>query len=322
MASVTPPAKSDAPPVPGGGVDGFAETGEAAELAEVAAVGGPPIPLGRRVELPGRGTTFVRELPGPPGAPTVVLLHGLVASGGLNWFQAFEPLAEHFRVVAIDHRGHGRGLRSWSRFRLADCADDVAALLDELDIDEAIAVGYSMGGPIAQLLWHRHPQKVAGLVFCATSNRFVPGVRERLAFVTAVSALAGSTRIGQLVTRIPLAPLQRQIPTAVKARPDSLRAWAGAEMRRHDPRMVTEALAAVTNFDSRRWLSTVDVPTTIVVTTKDRAVPPQEQLRLLLAIPHAQVHLHDEGHTWCAKATFGPAMVDACLTVLRDDPPT
>jgi 3-oxoadipate enol-lactonase len=243
----------------------------------------------------------------------VLLLHGLMASGGLNWFQAFEPLAEHFRVVAIDHRGHGRGMRAWSRFRLADCADDAAALLDVLGIDQAVAVGYSMGGPIAQLLWHRHPEKVSGLVFCATSNRFVPGVRERLAFVTAVSAVAGSTRVGQLATRIPVAIWQKQIPQAVKARPDNLSRWAGAEFRRHDPRMVTEALAAACNFDSRKWLNPVDVPTTIVVTSKDRAVPPQEQLRLLLAIPTAQVHLHDEGHTWCAKPSFGRAMVDACL---------
>lgn len=276
--------------------------------------GGPPIPLGRRVELPGRGTTFVREVPGPPGAPTVLLLHGLMASGGLNWFQAFEPLAKHFRVLAIDHRGHGRGIRSWRRFRLADCADDAAALLDALEIDEAIAVGYSMGGPIAQLLWHRHPDKVRGLVFCATSNRFVPGVRERLFFVTAASAAAGSTRIGQLATRIPLAAWQRQIPDGVRARPDSLSRWAGAEMRRHDPRLVTEALAAVMSFDSRSWLNEVDVPTTIVVTTKDRAVPAQEQLRLLLAIPHAQVHLHDEGHAWCARRAFGDAIAEACLS--------
>ncbi len=276
------------------------------------APGGPPIPLGRRVELPGRGTTFVRELAGPPGAPTVLLLHGLVASGGLNWFQAFDPLAEHFNVVALDHRGHGRGIRSWRRFRLADCADDAAALLDALGIDHAIVVGYSMGGPIAQLLWHRHPTKVSGLVFIATSNRFVPGVRERLVFVTAVTALAGSTRVGQLATRIPVAAYQRQVPPAVRARPDSLTSWASAEMRRHDPRLVAEALAAVSSFDSRGWLNEVDVPTTIMVTSHDKAVPAQEQLRLLLAIPHAQVNQYDEGHTWCAKPSFGPAVAATC----------
>jgi pimeloyl-ACP methyl ester carboxylesterase len=243
----------------------------------------------------------------------------LVASGGLNWFQAFEPLSRHFHVLAIDHRGHARGLRSWRRFRLADCADDAAALLDQLGVEQAIVVGYSMGGPIAQLVWHRHPEKVRGLVLCATSNRFVPGVRERMAFVTAVSAIAGSTRVGQLATRLPVAAWQRRVPAAVRARPDSLRQWAAAEMRRHDARMVTEALAATTNFDSRRWLHEVEVPTSIMVTSNDRAIPPQEQLRLYLAIPHATVRLHDEGHTWCAKRSFGPAVVRACQDVVEPD---
>ena len=282
---------------------------------EPDAVGGPPIPLGRRIELPGRGTTFVREIEGPPGAPVVLLLHGLIASGGLNWFQAFEPLGEHFRVIAPDHRGHGRGIRTWSRFRLADCADDMAALLDVLGIDQVVAAGYSMGGPISQLMWHRHPEKVAGLVECATSSKFVPGVRERLVMVTAMSALAGSTRVGQLATQIPLRPLQAMIPTAVRARPDSFTRWAAAEMRRHDPRVVAEALAAIGNYDSGRWLKYVDVPTTVVVTGNDRAVPPHEQLRVLLSIPHAKVMQVDEGHAWCAKPSFGQAMVKACRQV-------
>lgn len=282
-------------------------------------IGGPPIPLGRRVELPGRGTTFVREIEGPPGAPTVLLLHGLIASGGLNWFQAFEPLAEHFRVVAIDHRGHGRGMRSWRRFRLADCADDAAALLDVLGVDEAVVVGYSMGGPIAQLLWHRHPEKVSGLVFCATSNRFVPGVRERFLFVSAMAALAGTTRVGQLIAGLPMRSIAKRVPRAGRRnRPEDLRRWAAAEMRRHDGRMVTEALAAISNYDSRDWLHEVVVPTLIVVTADDKAIPAQEQLRLLLAIPHAQVTIVDEGHAWCAKESFGPAMAAACLQVVAN----
>ena len=280
-------------------------------------VAGLPIPLGRRVALPGRGTTFVREVAGPPGATAVVLLHGLGASGGLNWFQAFEPLGAHFRVIAPDLRGHGRGIRAWRRFRLADCADDVAALLDELGVAEAIAVGYSMGGPVAQLLWRRHPEKVAGLVLCATGTRFVPGVRERLAFVTLVSALAGSTRLGQLATRLPIAQVQRRMPPAVRSRPDSLRRWAGAEMRRHDPRMIAEALAAVSSYDAERWLADVRVPTTVMVTREDKAIPCDEQLRLATVIPGASVHMLDEGHIFCAKRSFGPAVLKACRSVER-----
>ncbi len=257
----------------------------------------------------------MREISGPPGAPTVVLLHGLVASGGLNWFQAFEPLSKHFRVIAPDMRGHGRGLRSWSRFRLADCADDVAALMSVLEVDRAIAVGYSMGGPVAQLLWHRHPARVSGLVMCATSNRFVPGVRTRMGMVTAVSAIAGSTRIGQLATRIPISLVQRQVPPAVRARPDSFARWAAAEMRRHDPRVLAEALAAVSNFNSTDWLNEVDVPTALMITKRDKAIPAPDQLRLLLSAPSASTHIYDEGHTWCAKANFGPAVADVCREV-------
>ena len=119
-------------------------------------VPGPPLPLGERVELVGRGTTFVRRVAGPEGAPTVLLVHGWCASGGLNWYQAFEPLGEHFSVLAPDLRGHGRGLRTNDRFRLRDCADDLAALIEAEGCGPVIAVGYSMGGPISQLLWKRH----------------------------------------------------------------------------------------------------------------------------------------------------------------------
>ena len=91
---------------------------------------GPELPPGRSIELPGRGTTFIRELPGPEqpseqengsaGAPTVLLLHGWTASADLNWFAVYRALGEHYRVVALDHRGHGRGIRSRKVFRLDD----------------------------------------------------------------------------------------------------------------------------------------------------------------------------------------------------------
>src|SRR3954447_7624854 len=107
----------------------------------------PPIPLppGRRVELPKRGPMFVRELGGPPRAPTIVLLHGWMATADLNWLPSYKPLSRAFRVLAVDHRGHGRGLRSNRPFTLETCADDVAALADTLGIERLTAVGYSMG---------------------------------------------------------------------------------------------------------------------------------------------------------------------------------
>ena len=72
------------------------------------------LPRGREVELDGRGRTFVRIIEPPPGAPTLLLLHGWTATADLNWFTSYEALGRHYGVVALDHRGHGRGIRSGS----------------------------------------------------------------------------------------------------------------------------------------------------------------------------------------------------------------
>ncbi len=129
---------------------------------DVAVVEPPGLPAGHPLELVGRGRTFYRRPAGPPGAPTLLLLHGWTANSALNWYPSYETLSRRFDVVAIDHRGHGRGIRSRRRFRLEDCADDAVALADALGIDRFVPVGYSMGGPVAQLIWRRHRRAGGG----------------------------------------------------------------------------------------------------------------------------------------------------------------
>src|SRR3954453_7737860 len=109
------------------------------------------VPRGRHVDLDTGGRAFVRTVARRGPRPPILLLHGLGATGALNWAGCFDALAAHSHVVAVDHRGHGRGARIGNRFRLADCADDAAAVLRALGQGPAIVVGYSMGGPIAQL---------------------------------------------------------------------------------------------------------------------------------------------------------------------------
>lgn len=273
------------------------------------------VPLGRRVELPGRGTTFVREVVGPPGAPALVLLHGWMASGGMNWYQVFEPASRHFRVIAPDLRGHGRGLRSRRRFRLADCADDVAALLDVLRVESAVVAGYSMGGPVAQLLWRRHSTRVDALVLCATSHSFVPGVRERFVFTTMMAAAAGTTRVGGLVASVPMSVLRQVMPVSTRGRPDSLQRWAAGEFRRHDWRTVLEAGHAIGHYDARKWIGEVDVPTAVLITTRDRALVPTQQAKLAFSIPGASIHRLDDGHVSCTTEAFAEPLLAACLEV-------
>ncbi len=267
-----------------------------------------PIPPGRRLELPGRGTTFIREIAGPPGATPLLLHHGWGATGGLNWYRTFDRLAD-FRVIAPDVRGHGRGLRTRRVFRLADCADDSAATLLELQAAPAIVAGYSMGGPISQLLWRRHRDLVGGLVLCATSAGFFPGTRERMVMQGAMTALAGTLRVGTIASRIPF-----QVRPLRRSRHVSLPAWAQAEFRRHDLRMVAEAGHSIGTYHAP-WIKEIDVPTVVVVTTNDHLVDPEQQYALAEAIPHARVIEIESNHLACAEAEFVEPFVEACRWV-------
>jgi len=273
----------------------------------------PGLPPGRRVELPGRGTTYLRRARGPEGAPTLVLLHGWTVTAALNWFGVFGALSEHFDVVALDHRGHGRGIRTWRRFRLEDCADDAVALADELGIDRFIPVGYSMGGPIAQLVWHRHADRVDGLVLCATSRSFARGR-------AGGRAAAGMTGLASLAARATPRRVQSRVgERLLDARFDqsALGRFARSEVLQNDTRMVVEAGAALATFSSRDWISRVSVPAAVVVTEHDAVVAPHRQHRLAEAIPGATVHPIVGDHGVCATAPelFAATLLESCLEV-------
>jgi len=275
------------------------------------------IPRGTRIVLHKRGTTFARTIKGPPGAPTVVLLHGWSATAALNWFQAFEPLSEHFRVIAPDLRGHGRGIRSRRRFRLADCATDVAETLRSLDAGPAIVVGYSLGGPVAQLMWRDHRESVSGLVLCATGAEFVAGNRERYAFAALAQILAGTTRLGALASFVPATLARRLLNLRPSERDPVLVDWARREMSKHNLRMLLEAGQSLATYSSRDWLHHVDVPTSVLVTTQDSAIEPTAQFRMAATIPYSHINLMADGHVACMNPDFGRKVTESCLDVQR-----
>ena len=113
-----------------------------------------------------------------------------------------------------------------------------------------------------------------------------------------------------------LHPLGRRIfggnpPT----RPSSFTTWVREEFRRHDLRLVAEAGRAVSTFSSRRWVGRIDVPTSVLITTRDRAVSADAQHRLALAIPGATTHRMDETHLACTSPEFGRRILKAVQDV-------
>lgn len=267
------------------------------------------LPPGRIVHLPGRGDVFVREIEGPPEAPAVVLLHGLMLTADLNWFAAYRPLARSFRVVALDQRGHGRGLRPRT-FSLADCADDVAALLAVLDLPPAVVVGYSMGGAVAQELWRRHPHLVAGMVLCATASSF----RSPVPFLGPVASGAWSSWWLSLPGTI---DHLRHVLTG-PARDPALRRWIEMEKDRTAIALIRSAVVEVGRYRSAGWVSDLDVPSAVIVPDDDRVVPVRDQVALAEAAG-ARVFRTGGGHD-CPLTrpdTFVSSLVDACRDVAR-----
>jgi pimeloyl-ACP methyl ester carboxylesterase len=288
----------------------------------------PGLPPGRLVHVPGRGELFVREAAGPgtPGAPTFLLLHGWMFPADLNWFACYAPLAALGRVIALDHRGHGRGLRPSTPFRLADVADDAAALVRHLDAGPVIAIGYSMGGPVTQLLWQRHPDLVDGMVLCATSATFNDSVRERLQW-----RLMGVLQVGlRLLPRTWMeAGAQAQARGDRKVRlsrmisedtPEELRAllpWIISELDRGSAEDIAEAGRELGRFDARGWIGSVDVPTAVLITTRDQLVPTFRQRDLAARVPDVFVRELPLDHDGVAARPdlFVPALLEAVARV-------
>jgi diacylglycerol O-acyltransferase len=242
-----------------------------------------------------------------------MLIHGLACTAELNWGQVFAPLAAHFRVVAADLRGHGDGFRpAGSRFRLEECADDVAALAAALGTGTFTAVGYSMGGMVAQLMYRRHASLLSGLVLCSTAGSVGSPAQELAALASPTMAGLRCNPVLQLVSAEgPGLALLGPIDDPATAR------WACAQLRRTTLASAVSAVQAVCQFSSDGWISQVDVPTAVVVTTRDRIVPAGRQLRLARAIPGASVHKIDADHAVCITApqVFARTLLTACWSV-------
>ncbi len=241
----------------------------------------PFLPLGRILRLDGRGEFFVRRHVHPdPAAPTVLLLHGWTASCDLQFLAVYEALAEICSFVGIDHRGHGRGLRTFERYELEDVADDAAAVCRHLDLPPVTAIGYSMGGPVALHLARRHPDLVTDVILQATALEWRATLRERLAW--RLVPVLGSAIRSWLQPYALRRGVSRIVPDGSRFAP--YRDWMTAETMRNDPRVIVEAGKALGRYDARPWAGSLGVPAGVLVSTRDRLVKPTKQRALAAAL--------------------------------------
>lgn len=270
----------------------------------------PPLPAGCVLTLAGRGEVFVRDTGAhDQPAPPVLLLHGWTASADLNFFALYDELASTHRVIALDHRGHGRGMRPQTAFSLEECADDAAAVLAELRVGPVIVVGFSMGGAIEMLLHSRHPHLVAGMVFCGTALEWKESPRARIVW-RGMSLLEVALRSGTgegIVARV----LREVIDGSPEL--EALEPWVTGEFHRGSPTDLAGAGRALAAYDGRPLAPEVDVPCAVVVTTADQMVRPEKQYELADALG-ADIFTLDGDHF--APFTKGPAFAKAITTAV------
>ena len=274
----------------------------------------PWLPPGHTACLADRGEVFYRHhRHADASAPTLLLLHGWTASADLQFFTAYEALAEHYSFIAIDHRGHGRGLRTNDKFELADAAEDAALLLQQLAVGPVITIGYSMGGPLSMLLTRSHPELVRGMVLQATALEWKSHWIERVRWKTV--HLFGPYLRSHVYPRSMRWGIKRLLgsnhPTARYV------PWLASELRRHDSFSMVQAGQSLSRYDAREWASSLGKPAASLVTTRDRLVKPRKQRALADALNAIVVELPDDHlSAWTSPDAFAKASVELVRLVV------
>jgi len=207
----------------------------------------------------------------------LLLLHGIGSNS--RSFRHQSELADAYDVIAWDAPGYGRSDDPPHALSMAENADAAARLLDELTIERAHVLGVSMGGVIAQLLYHRRPLRVASLILVDTTagGSSPERLRQRLDAIDHLGPRRlAEQRAPQLVrTDAPAALVEELTDIMAEVRPAGYRAAA-------------LALAAT---DLTRLLPNISVPTLVMHGEDDAIVPLATGRELAAAIPGAQLHV-------------------------------
>jgi 3-oxoadipate enol-lactonase len=216
-----------------------------------------------RILANGIVTHYVLE--GPVGAPVVTLSHSLAASLEM-WEPQVAAMADGYRVLRYDTRGHGGSEVPPGPYTLEMLADDVLGLLEALGVERTHFVGLSMGGMIGQAVALKRPAVLASLVLADTTSRVPPeagplwDARIAMAESQGMAALAEGT-IERWFTR----PFIERAPEVV----DRVRML----IRTTPPQGFAGCSQAIRALDYADRLRAIRTPTLIIVGQEDLGTP-------------------------------------------------
>jgi pimeloyl-ACP methyl ester carboxylesterase len=229
--------------------------------------------------------------------PPIVLVHGITLAARI-WGYQLRDLAATHRVIAIDQRGHGRSRAGRDPADLTRLGTDLLAVLEALDLHDAVVVGHSMGGMVLLRLLADRPEsvsaRVAGVGLVATSG----GPLSRLPYwelLARTLARLVALRLHRLdgVGRGLLPPGDLAYLIARRSfgagpRPAHVE-LARATIDDTSVAVVGELLGDVMTVDLSSRLGGVEVPALIIVGSRDRLTPAWHARRLAATLPRAEL---------------------------------
>ncbi|MFH2103504.1 MAG: alpha/beta hydrolase [Chloroflexota bacterium] len=123
------------------------------------------------------GVSLYYELHGSETAPLLVLNNGIIMNAATSWVMQTKALAAHYRLLQYDCRGQGQSDHPVSPYSMEQHADDLVALLEALNIENAHIAGISYGGEVAQAFVLKYPEKVLSLILMDTVSEVGPELR-------------------------------------------------------------------------------------------------------------------------------------------------
>jgi 3-oxoadipate enol-lactonase len=216
---------------------------------------------------------------GPAGAPAL-MLGGSLGSNLDMWRPQLPALAERFRVVRYDHRGHGGSPAPPGPYRIEDLGRDALALLDRLGLARAHLGGLSLGGMVAMWVAANAPERVESLVLLCTSARLGP---PQLWAQRAAAVREGGMRA------VADAVLARWFtPAFATAHPDVVD-WARGQLTSTSVDGYAGCCAAIETMDLEPALGAITAPTLVLAGADDPATPPQHAHRIAAGVPGTRV---------------------------------
>jgi 3-oxoadipate enol-lactonase len=233
------------------------------------------------------GISINTQIDGPESAPWLVLSNSLMTNLSM-WDDQVAALKQSFRILRYDQRGHGGTQATEGPYSFDLLVTDVVALLDALSIKRAHFAGLSMGGMTALFLAQRHPQRFDRIIACDCGPASTPASAQQWKERIALAAKDGTGALIEptiarwfppefLATKSPVLDKVRQM-----IRSTSIAGFCGCAQ-------------ALSDYDLRPGLAGIDLPTLLMVGTKDATLAGIRQIKEAVR-GSALVELEGAGH--------------------------